>query len=134
MRWKGHSDLATQCNKRETGAKSKKETHLDFTWSSLTCVKVGQKGKFLKQPGPYQRTMGKPEETAKWQNSKCQGRERQGQATVSNDPKNCRKTVKAHSRMKTMSTKANSRRHLNGNEPTPGMRKTGPRHTMSIIP
>ena len=54
------------------------------------------------------RTMGKPEETAKWQNRKCQEQGRQGQATLSIDPKNCRATVKAPSHMKTVSTKANS--------------------------
>ena len=39
--WEGNSDLATKCNRRETGARSKQETHLDIAWSSLTCVKVG---------------------------------------------------------------------------------------------
>ena len=125
--WEGNSDLATKCNKRDRRQKQARNT-----WSSLTCVKVGQEGKCLKQPGPYQRTMGKPEETAKWQNREFQERGRQGQATLSIDPKNCRETVKAPSRIRTVSTKAKSSRQLNGKEPTPGMRKTGPSHTLSF--
>ena len=34
-RFEGNSDLAMNCNRRETGARSKKETHLDIAWGSL---------------------------------------------------------------------------------------------------
>ena len=45
-----------------------RKTHMDITWSSPVCVKVGQQqGKHLKQPGPCQGTMGKSEATAKRQ-------------------------------------------------------------------
>ena len=107
--------------------RGKKDTHMVITCSSLICVKVGQKGKHLKQPGPYQRTMGKSEETGK---ARDEGDRAKPYCPFTRQI--VEKTVKAPSRMKTVFIKANSRRKRN--EPTQGMRKTGPSHTMPIIP